>query len=361
MGEVNSTQGVAGGQMEFVFVDQKTPYRKSGTRLIDLKGRRFGRLVVTGRAEDRRTKLRNVIRWVCECDCGRTIEARGNNLRGGNTTSCGCDRIRRVVDLVGQRFGRLLVLRLAAPKQSGSKFVTSWECRCDCGVIKDVIASCLKSGMTKSCGCVRVDLGRASLIDLTGQRFGKVQVVSRAATRTTRGGQPRTYWLCRCDCGTEKDIASSALRHDLSKSCGCVAWDVIRKHGESRGKSPEYRTWHGMKQRCSDPKQRAWPDYGGRGITVCVRWRESYEAFLSDMGRRPTEKHTVDRIDNDGGYWCGKEECQECGPISRRPNCRWATRKEQAANRRKRARIEQFTNDEMAVVLKKRGFAIVPI
>ncbi len=111
-------------------------------------------------------------------------------------------------------------------------------------------------------------------------------------------------------------------------------------HGHCRGpraaprRSPEYRAWCNMRGRCDDTSNAQWADYGGRGIEVCVRWASSPSAFLADMGQRPTPAHTVDRIDNDSGYWCGRAECPDCGPAGRTCNVRWATRTEQCRNKR---------------------------
>lgn len=158
-------------------------------------------------------------------------------------------------------------------------------------------------------------------IDLTGQRFGRLIVLSRAENTK----YARATWLCVCSCGNMTVVQSGVLKRDETRSCGCLTIESIRKrstiHGESRG--PTWNSWCSMRQRCNNPNHEAYKNYGGRGIVVCERWHK-FENFLEDMGKRPAA-HTLDRIDNNGNY--------------EPDNCRWATRKEQSANKRNSRKV----------------------
>lgn len=152
-----------------------------------------------------------------------------------------------------------------------------------------------------------------NLKDIAGKKVGRWRVLSYA-------GKER--WNCVCDCGTRREVTAHALNRASSKSCGCLQKDTTAMRCTKHGLSgrPEYAIWEAIKQRCLNPNSRSFKNYGGRGITLCPRWETSFEAFISDMGFRPSDAHTIERRDNSLGY--------------EPSNCFWGTRKQQNTNKR---------------------------
>lgn len=188
-------------------------------KLIDLTNQKFDKLLVLEKAKSRN---RHVF-WKCQCDCGNICEVSSEFLkRDKPNRDCGCSKKKNIHKkkieekknyLIGQRFGKLTVLKSTNERQNNSII---WDCQCDCGNFKKVPTHLLTSGHTQSCGCLKLE---SHLIDITNQKFGKLLVLKREADVGTK-------WICQCDCGNIKTIEGYNLRSGLTQSCGCINYSI---------------------------------------------------------------------------------------------------------------------------------------
>ena len=295
----------------------------------DLTGQKFGRLTAIERGEDYVISSgRHYPTWRCKCDCGNEVVVRARALKSGGTQSCGCYReeLRKkktentLDSLIGKKFNNLTVIDKALARIGpDGRTIQQVICRCDCGNEREVSVNSLRSNSVKTCG--ECDLTGSRLIDLTGQRFGRLTVEKRVENYVSPKGLKFSQWLCKCDCGNECTVRSIHLRTGYIQSCGCLK---LKQNGNTTKRL--WKVWDAMIHRCENKNDKHYSDYGGRGIKVCDEWHsyDNFESWALSSGYdsdAPFSKCTLDRIDFDGNY----------AP----DNCRWVDQQTQANNTRR--------------------------
>jgi hypothetical protein len=221
-------------------------------------------------------------------------------------------------DYTGQKFGNLTAIEFVERKNN----MSYWRFRCDCGKEYVCAVGNIVKRNGRSCTC-----NKKPKKNLTGMKFGRLTAIKPLR----QGKQGMWIWLCKCDCGNTKEVSSTQLLQHLTTSCGCARFkeDAYRNH-------PEYTIYTAIKRRCNNKNCKSYYRYGGRGIRMCEEWSKDFMKFLEDMGKRPSPKHSIERIDNNGNY--------------EPSNCRWATNIEQANNKSNNVK---FTYNDCEYTLKQ--------
>lgn len=266
--------------------------------------------------------------WKCKCSCGKEIIVSSDNLKSGNTTSCGCKRSKSNIKNIpyGTVFDNLKVIKFDSIKKNKSgKGIAYYECEClICKSHVIVPGYKLRNGSAKSCPtCARIK-------DLREQRFGRLKVVKFAGIKNNVA-----FWECECDCGNHIVVRGRSLTTGNTRSCGCLN-DEARRSRAVHGMwdSRMYGIWKSMKQRCTNPNDGDYQNYGGRGIKLCKEWY-NFQNFYNDMKDGYRDDLTINRIDNDGDY------CKE--------NCNWISNKEQQNNKSTNVYVEYYDGIKLTI------------
>lgn len=178
---------------------------------------------------------------------------------------------------------------------------------------------------------------RINIQELINTKYNFLTLIKEIEPHITSGGNVHRKCLFKCDCGNFFETQFSQVKNGNTKSCGCYSREIASKrmkeknHRHGKSKISEYNIYLSMKKRCLNENHNSYKDYGGRGISICESWKNSFENFIKDMGERPSKKHSIERINNELGY--------------SKDNCKWATRTEQARNVRNN-RIIDFNGDK---------------
>ena len=307
--KIVSAYNLKKGKFRYCSVDCRL---KENTPRYNLKGKRFGKLTAMsyiGNSE-----------WICKCDCGNEIIAQTYCLTCGDVTHCKSCKTAKYIDMIGQRYGKLLVISRTEnrPTKRGDG-ITMWKCQCDCGKIIECSRQVLKSGNKKDCGCGK------EYKELIGEKFGRLTV-----QEIIKNGKQNVKAKCICECGKITTPTVSRILSGKTKSCGC--WSIEKmtrnkiKHGMSHTRI--YGVWKGMYKRCYDKECEEYKNYGGRGISICDEWlgeigvKNFINWALSNGYNENAERGecTIDRINVNGNY--------------EPDNCKFSNMQEQLYNKR---------------------------
>lgn len=186
----------------------------------DLTGERYNMLVAVRRAD-----TKGKVKWICKCDCGSEATVQGDSLASGKSKSCGCLKSkassnRMLKDILGDRFGRVIVESKSGIIKDGK---VSWNCLCDCGTRFVTTGRNLRRGVTKSCGCLAVEVHRNKRVDISGERFGRLVALQLAGYKNGSNAE----WEFLCDCGRKVIRRSSPIKRGIVNSCGCLKDETL--------------------------------------------------------------------------------------------------------------------------------------
>ena len=285
----------------------------------DLTGKKIGNLLVLGQFP-KGTKLPyRKLYYDCLCDCGNRVRYSHFVLSNGYYTSCGCNN---GTNLLGKKFGELTPTERFVSYRNPNRPFVSYKCKCSCGAEISYSENQLISGAYKSCG----HLSQEGQEDLIGKVFGDLVVErldeDRMKYNKENGIDNLRYWYCKCSCGNYTSVPTYKLRSGHTTSCGhnreTVSSELHRTHGETHTKL--YNVWSCMRDRCNRTTDQDYSNYGGRGITVCDSWNNSYEEFAKwARANGYKEGLTIERVNVDKGY----------NP----DNCIWIANEDQAYNK----------------------------